>query len=105
MSNYQRVKQWRVNNPAKNAAQKRRHKLKKFYGISETEYNQMFNEQSGKCKICRNYSERKLDTDHDHVTGLVRGLLCISCNLAIGHMKDNPLIAKAAFEYLNGGVQ
>jgi len=64
----------------------------------------MFTEQSGKCKICRKTSMRKLDTDHDHVTGAVRGLLCNSCNLAIGHMKDDPLIAKSAYEYLNGGM-
>lgn len=38
--------------------------------------------------------------DHDHATGLVRGLICINCNYMLGHAKDNPLIILSAFKYL-----
>lgn len=42
--------------------------------------------------------------DHDHRTGKTRGLLCQQCNLALGHLGDDPIVAAAAFRYLmNGG--
>lgn len=48
--------------------------------------------------------EVKRHIDHDHRTGRTRGVLCQSCNLAIGHMADDPVIAAAALRYLmNGG--
>lgn len=39
--------------------------------------------QRGACATC-GASGRKLVVDHDHVTGLVRGLLCRSCNSTEG---------------------
>jgi recombination endonuclease VII len=39
--------------------------------------------QDGRCAIC-GYQIWKLDEDHDHVTGLVRGYLCPSCNVREG---------------------
>lgn len=38
--------------------------------------------QSGKCALCPAIS--RLEVDHDHLTGLVRGLLCKSCNVREG---------------------
>jgi len=38
--------------------------------------------------------------DHDHDTGMVRGILCYHCNMAIGLLMDDPDIAKKATEYL-----
>lgn len=52
----------------------------------------MFSEQRGLCAICEaglEFFTRRLHVDHDHVTGKVRGLLCRSCNLAIGFAKEN----------------
>jgi len=42
------------------------------------------NWQDGRCAICGS-SPKALVTDHDHLTGLVRGLLCQSCNTAEGY--------------------
>lgn len=47
----------------------------------------------------------RMHVDHDHRTGKVRGLLCQSCNIAIGHIHDDPIVAAAALDYLlKGGV-
>lgn len=59
--------------------------------------------QQNRCAICgepptAHYG--RLTLDHNHATGGVRGLLCHSCNVAIGHLRDNPTIARSAAEYL-----
>ena len=40
--------------------------------------------------------------DHDHKTGKIRGLLCSSCNKALGFLQDSPILALAAYRYLKG---
>ena len=42
----------------------------------------------------------RLCVDHDHLTGKVRGLLCIKCNSAIGELRDDPNLVRAAKVYL-----
>jgi len=45
--------------------------------------------QAGGCALCgarTGYSGRRLAVDHDHDTGLVRGLLCTRCNLTVGRV-------------------
>lgn len=58
--------------------------------------------QGGGCAICRQSctSGRALAVDHDHETGVVRGLLCANCNRALGLLQDSPQIARAALGYL-----
>jgi hypothetical protein len=76
-------------------------KLRKNYGIGLEDYDLIFEEQSGLCAICKNPPQEKyFDVDHDHVTGLVRGLLCKPCNKAIGFLQDNPENADASARYL-----
>jgi hypothetical protein len=41
-----------------------------------------------------------LAVDHSHETGAFRGLLCHSCNRAIGLLGDDPARLRAAAEYL-----
>jgi hypothetical protein len=60
------------------------------------------------CMICGVTEEeigKRLDVDHCHSTGKVRGVLCNPCNTTLGHAKDNIAILEAAIEYLknNGG--
>lgn len=77
----------------------------KWMGLNLTmaEYNQMFADQLGCCKICGRHQtqvKRKLAVDHIHGSGVVRGLLCRNCNVAIGLLGDDPDICLAASEYL-----
>ena len=43
--------------------------------------------QQGRCYICKKHeteTKKFLEADHDHVTGIVRKLLCNSCNQLLG---------------------
>lgn len=82
--------------------------IKRKYGIDAETYHAMEKAQNGKCAICRQpetaktrYGRtRKLDVDHHHRTGDVRGLLCNACNTGLGKFKDSPEILFAALHYL-----
>jgi hypothetical protein len=83
----------------------RRSNLKKNYGISVEEYNQLLISQGGKCKICEspNPKSKRYENfcvDHDHRTGKIRGLLCTSCNRMIGLVHDDIESLERAIRYL-----
>lgn len=42
--------------------------------------------QGGRCAVCR--KDGPLEADHDHETGLLRGLLCHGCNIREGHVQS-----------------
>ncbi|MFJ7901912.1 endonuclease VII domain-containing protein [Streptomyces sp. NPDC096198] len=72
------------------------------YGLQAGDYARLLEAQGGVCAICKQPRTKRLDVDHDHATGLVRGLCCARCNrqlLARG-LRDNPQIARNAAEYL-----
>lgn len=85
---------------------KRRDSYKEKYGITISDYNRMFKEQNGVCKICstppnsEKYKLKHLHVDHCHTTGKVRGLLCSHCNKGLGLFKDNVEVLKQAINYL-----
>ena len=55
----------------------RLHELRKKYGLSPDEYRRMLDKSDGKCIIClHEVGEKKLNVDHCHTTGKVRGLIC-----------------------------
>jgi hypothetical protein len=85
---------------AKNKDKGREYELRRLYGITPEQYEAMLSEQGGTCKICNGKGRRRLAVDHCHSTGAVRGLLCGSCNKALGLMKDDPDRLKAAIKYL-----
>jgi len=77
--------------------------LKKKYGIDLDQYNAMMiaqNSNRGICKVNRSQHKKEFHVDHDHVTGKVRGLLCVSCNLLVGLSKDSVETLNSAAEYL-----
>lgn len=51
-------------------------------GITPEARNEMVRQQSGRCLLCD--KERKLEVDHCHATGSIRGMLCHSCNTKLG---------------------
>lgn len=70
------------------------------YGITPERYDELFKQQNGKCAICKE-SFDKLDVDHCHKTSIVRGLLCGSCNRALGLFKDDIKRIQEAINYLS----
>ena len=63
--------------------------------------------QGNACAICTApfKSTRSFHIDHNHSAGPIRGLLCFSCNSAVGMMRDRPELLRAAAKYIDrGGV-
>lgn len=77
----------------------------KNYGITLDEYNGLLIKQNNECKICHKHitqSKHAFAVDHDHDTGIVRGLLCSKCNSALGLFEDNANVLLSALIYLKG---
>jgi len=72
-------------------------------GLSESDYKSLLIECNNKCCICGNseLTNKRLSIDHCHETQLVRGLLCNSCNIALGLFKESKEILLKAVLYLD----
>lgn len=69
--------------------------------ITLDEYEQMLCEQGGLCAICKaEPNGTRLHIDHCHVTGKIRGLLCMKCNQGLGQFMDRPNLLERARLYL-----
>ena len=88
---------------------RRAYHLRDSYGIDQETFLEILGWQHGKCAVC--YTQLRLDgpnngnracIDHDHALNKVRGVLCYSCNVAIGFMKDNPAVMVNAANYVMG---
>lgn len=96
--------EWQQKHPAQSARHKRNHHLLKRFGVTLEESEKLLSDQGGLCAICQNpisdsrgYSPH---VDHDHVTGMVRGILCFNCNIGLGAFGDNPDRLRVAAGYL-----
>jgi hypothetical protein len=85
--------------------------LRAQFGISLPYYDALLAAQGGVCATCRRPERRKrgnsaeataLHVDHCHRTGRVRGILCASCNTALGLLADDIDRVVAAAAYLEG---
>lgn len=79
---------WKKNNKDKVVSTK--------YKISLEEARDLLEKTS--CEICG--VEEKLNIDHDHATGAVRGRLCVNCNAGLGHFRDSISLLKEAIKYM-----
>ena len=99
----------RLNNPelmAKyrtKAHEKKKNDRRRRFGLHWKDYDKLLTNQSECCKICNRHKsmfKRKLSVDHCHSTGKIRGLLCGSCNTALGHFQDDVDRMRKAITYL-----
>lgn len=82
--------------------QYKRMKTLEKYGMNFEEYDNMIKLQKGVCAICKMPPKdgKNLHIDHDHVTGIVRGLLCFRCNFGLSYFKEDKNIIKNLYEYM-----
>ncbi len=73
-----------------------------LYGITEPVFMSMVAGQKNKCAICNaDFTGKRINVDHCHDTGAVRGLLCTGCNVRLGHV-ELPGWLDSALSYLDG---
>ena len=89
-------------------------RLRKTYGISMSEYEQMLSRKELGCWICGEPAKTvSLSVDHDHSCcpgkqscgKCVRGLLCSQCNIALGYLDDDPVRMGALIAYIKATNQ
>lgn len=84
----------------KRLAATRKSDLRRAYGLTPAQYDEMLESQGGVCAICGETTARRLAVDHAHDTGAIRGLLCTRCNPGLGYFRDNPVLLDKAIHYL-----
>lgn len=76
-----------------------KHTIKKKYGLTPEQHATLAASQQGRCGNL--YCKRKFQAiDHEHSTGIVRGLLCRACNTALGLLRDDPRRIAGLIRYL-----
>ena len=130
----EKKKRWQLNNPEKHKAALKRHREKyperrkahnnryrknkisektrregnwKFNGVNLTfeKYQELILIQTGRCAICLCEFIKTPAVDHDHETGIVRGLLCSRCNVGLGIFNDSAIILASAIKYLDSKME
>lgn len=124
-----RMRKWKEDNPERYVGHKTVHaanmrartktdpqwakerQLKKMYRMSLDDFDRLLAEQGGVCAVCRTDTPGGAGTwqvDHDHACcsgrtscgKCVRGLLCFSCNQALGLVRDSREILQSLDSYL-----
>ncbi len=92
---------WKRNHPEEAG----RTELARKYGITPQQRRDLLAKQENRCAICRAQFKSPKDTHTDHVHDSkpprVRGILCFSCNLGLGHFHDCEVVLQAAAEYIH----
>jgi hypothetical protein len=76
------------------------------YKLTKADYEQLVNRSGNTCWICRRPPKKKrLNIDHCHRTGKVRGLLCYMCNRKIvGAIDRRKVDPQRIADYLKGEI-
>lgn len=99
--NVQRVREWRLAHPAEYRKQVRQRGIKHQQSKDE-QVRLELRQQGHRCGLCQKRFTKKNPPvrDHCHRTGKRRALLHSNCNIAIGHLKDSPMLCMLAASYL-----
>ena len=98
----QRQREYRKKHKEQSKRWDRKFNLKRSFNITPEDYEKMLESQNGVCAICEGPEKmtlrgkvKRLSIDHDHKTGVIRGLLCSACNTRLVHLEDIDLIIKS----------
>lgn len=100
-----RNKKYKEENKDRMKEADRRGHLRRIFGITLEQYDDLLEKQNHSCFICERHKDlfnKKLAVDHDHKTGEIRGLLCVHCNQKVIGRERDPKIFERAAEYLKG---
>ena len=90
-------------------AERREDNITARYGMIVDAYEALNQAQNGRCAICgglpKGNRSKRLYIDHDHATGRIRGLLCITCNSGLGQFQDKISLMETAIAYLRRGQE
>jgi hypothetical protein len=70
--------------------------LRTKYNLALREFDFMVVRQEGKCAICGILPKSRLQVDHDHKSGEIRGLLCWLCNKWLSYHWTKERLERAA---------
>lgn len=93
----ERVREYRTKHRERSKANEAASHRRRQYGLSPETFEALMAEHEGRCAICaRDFTEKlRPCVDHDHATGVVRGLLCRHCNLGLGYYEQHSFAAMA----------
>jgi hypothetical protein len=80
-------KAWRIANAERSAVLAAAGNRRRDYGVTPEMFEEYLDAQEGCCAYCGNElpkNRSKIAVDHDHETGVFRGLMHIPCNGALG---------------------
>lgn len=79
------------------------------HGADDGYYLRQLRIQNGTCAICqrpeRSVRRKRLAIDHNHITGQLRGLLCMGCNTSLGKLGDSIESIERVLKYLKGELE
>lgn len=87
---------------AQNVDKQRHATVKRTYGLSQLEYQQILDNQKNACAICgcALIGNKNKQVDHCHKSGKIRGILCLNCNSGLGRFNDDASLLEKAIMYL-----
>jgi hypothetical protein len=100
LCNNERSEQWKQDNKDFVKKTIQNYSRKRLYGINSMDWDKLFESQDKSCALCKSIVARHPRggwcTDHDHITGRIRGILCGPCNLALGQYEKTirPMLDK-----------
>jgi len=103
------VRKWWADNKEKQQKYRKTANLKRAYGITLEQFNEMLVSQSALCAICHKPETQvhpksglpyQLAVDHCHKINKVRQLLCSRCNRALGMVNDDVGLMQKMIDYV-----
>lgn len=89
---------WRTRGSGRQSS--RHYHLRGKYGINDEDAKWLLEMHGGYCAVCCDRPAEHVD--HDHATGMVRGLACAGCNTGMGQLRDDPITLRRAADYVEG---